>query len=789
MNLSRSYPLFIGSLCWLIVLQGGCRQQSSDPLPQTQDKPAAPREGATVDVLAQQRETLDRTVWEPEVDAQQFEQPIIAMWDRLRASADPLNELAKFPLREIEIGSPQNRETLDLQIERISFAEPTIARSQAEWQAQIREWGANGYRLEESEWHHSSFRRDGERVRSTVDFVLHVKNDRVASPRTERLIVRGRLEIDWEVTRSETLASPASASAGTVEHRQRGAEKVRVVELTILTRSGELPFQKVFTYDRKNDDVASAFPILVSDLDGNGQPEIVISRWNRLYWNEGRGKFREARLLDHFVPLQETGLLAHVSGDGQADLVTVNKSGELILYRSDARGRFPSPPVVACDVKIENASAMTAGDIDHDGDVDLWVTQYKPSYLYGQMPTPYYDANDGEPAYLLQNDGTGHFVDITESAGLSPKRFRRTYSCSFLDLDHDGHLDLWVVSDYAGVDIYRNDGQGNFTDCTEQLVGERHLFGMAHTFGDYNLDGQLDIYAIGMSSTTARRLDGMKLGRDDRADVHKMRAAMGFGNRMYLGTAEGRYVQPPFYQQVARTGWSWGTTSCDFDLDGDQDIYVANGFRSGKSCQDYCTTFWRHDIYTGSSRHDSQVAQLFTSAMQDLNAGAISWNGYEHNAFLLNLSGSAFVNVGYLLGIGSEYDARAVIGTDLDGDGRPDLLVSEYQFAGRGFITRLHVYRNRLQTESNWIGVRLDGPAKSGVWGAVVRLATQDRPQVRCIVSGDSFLSQHPHVAHFGLGQQTQVQQIEVLWPNGERQVVNSPEINRYLDIRPDTRE
>ena len=526
--------------------------------------------------------------------------------------------------------------------------------------------------------------------------------------------------------------------------------------------------------------MASAHPILVSDLDGNGYPDIVISRWNRIYWNSGQGRFREALFLDQFVPLQETGLIADVSRDGFADFISVDKSGRLLVFRGNDRGRFPNPPVVSDNVTIANASAMTAGDIDADGDIDLWIAQYKPSYLHGQMPTPYYDANDGEPAYLLENNGSAVFRDITAESGLMAKRHRRTYSCSFIDLDRDRHLDLVVVSDYSGVDMYRNDGHGRFTDVTDELLDESHLFGMAHTFGDFNMDGLLDLYAIGMSSTTARRLDQMKLGRTDRADIHKMRAAMGFGNRMYAGQNSGGFARPPFYQQVARTGWSWGTTTFDFDLDGDQDIYVANGFRSGKSCADYCTTFWRHDIYTGSSTHDNNVAELFKNSMQELNAGDISWNGYEHNALLLNLSGEEFVNAGYLLGIGCEYDSRSVVGTDLDGDGLPDLLVSEYEFVGRGFITKLHVYRNRMHTNANWIGLRLHPPRNGGVWGTMVRLATSRGEQLRAVVAGDSFLSQHPNTVHFGLGPMTAVESVKVQWPNGSTQVLSAPAINKF---------
>jgi hypothetical protein len=90
------------------------------------------------------------------------------------------------------------------------------------------------------------------------------------------------------------------------------------------------------------------------------------------------------------------------------------------------------------------------------------------------------------PSYLLQNDGHANFADVTDAAGLGPKRWRRIYSASLADLNGDDHLDLVVVSDFAGLDIYQNDGSGHFKDVTRQSVAEPHGFGMAHALADFN---------------------------------------------------------------------------------------------------------------------------------------------------------------------------------------------------------------------------------------------------------------------------------------------------------------
>jgi hypothetical protein len=393
------------------------------------------------------------------------------------------------------------------------------------------------------------------------------------------------------------------------------------------------------------------------------------------------------------------------------------------------------------------------------------------------MPKPYYDANDGFPAYLLLNDGSGRFEPFTEEAGLGEKRHRRTYGSSFVDLDQDGDLDLLVVSDFAGIDVYYNDGTGYFTDMTDRLVDERHIFGMAVTFSDYNLDGRLDFFVTGMASTTARRLDYMKLGRKDQPDIHMMRARMGFGNRMYLA-AQDRFVEPAFRDQVARTGWTWGATSFDFDNDGDKDIFVANGHSSGQSTKDHCTHFWCHDIYEGDSAPNPAVAGLFKDVLAGYSDRTESWDGYQKNVLLMNIGGQGFQNIAFLMGVGQQYDGRAVVGDDIDGDGLVDLLVVEDRWSD-GQI--LHLYRNRMRSAHNWIGVRLhEEAAGRSPLGARIVVHTPNTKQVGCIVAGDSIHAQHSTSLHFGLGQEDQVTAIEVYWPGGRYRRVEAPKINQY---------
>ena len=290
----------------------------------------------------------------------------------------------------------------------------------------------------------------------------------------------------------------------------------------------------------------------------------------------------------------------------------------------------------------------------------------------------------------------------------------------------------------------------------------------------------------GMGSTTARRLDFMGLKRDEHPDIDAMRAAMGYGNRMFLRRGD-RFEEPAFKDEVARTGWSWGCSAFDFDNDGDRDLYIANGHQSGKSARDYCSTFWRHDIYLDPAQPASAVRDLLSPWMAPLRSGEISWNGYEHNALLMNQGGHGFLNVAYLMGVAFEFDARAVATDDLNGDGRVDLLVVENQRTPSGHLHQtLHVVANRFPESGHWIGVRLreEGGGRSPVGARItVRTNKTATPSVAHIVTGDSLYAQHAPTIHFGLGTSKHVDTLEVVWPDGTTKTLASPQINTYHTV------
>ncbi len=734
--------------------------------PSNDDGKVSDEQTQQLEKLVTEREELDSTIWSNEVLAQKHEDVFVKLWDDLRGAADKHTLLAEFSFDSLLLGEPQDERTLDWDVQVSQFGGEGRSLDPAEWKELVGQLTDDGLKVVETEWHHSSF-EPGSPARSTVSMTLHLENE----PRETRYVVKGNLGIEW--ASGDESSKPRVATIDT--------RNVRVTQ-----RTGQPSFTQEYSAKSKIERC-----LLVYDVDRDGRSDVILPSENALLRNRGDWQFERLRFLKHHAGRTfQCGVLADFTGDGFADFLGGGVKAPLLLFAGDADGKFLSKPH-EFEKSFEDPVVITAGDIDGDGDIDAFLGQYKKPYVGGQMPTPCFDANDGYPAMLLVNNGDGQFIDGTEAAGLAPKRLRRTYGACFIDIDQDHDLDLLVASDFAGLDFYYNDGKGHFEDATDRTVDQRHSFGMALTFGDYNLDEKTDFYMIGMSSTTARRLSKLGLGRDEFPEHQEKRGLMGYGNRMYLATGDKEgspaFQQPEFRDQVARTGWSWGCTSFDFDNDADDDIYVANGHISQDTAKDYCTRFWCHDIYTGGSQESESVSALFTFVNND-EKSKMSWNGFEHNCLLMNEEGDAFTNIGYLMDVAHEQDSRCVVSDDFDLDGRPDLLVLTLDRTADQRVIRL--LKNDFSQDHHWIGVRLqeEGPHHSPM-GATVTVRTADRRQVKVVLSGDSSFCQHATLAHFGLAAESQVDELVVRWANGTEQRVASPAIDQYHLVRPSSPE
>jgi hypothetical protein len=793
--------LLVGALIIISALLWTTRNPAAAAINLPSSSSAEPPQGETppqaakptnAEVLLEERKQTDETVWHSEVVAQEYENTFIALWDSMRRRLEDQHLiLAAQPFTSLSIRRFAPEQDIGWNL---SLSKSTGDANQVtpdEWKTLVSRLAGKGYVLEHSEWHHSAFDllADGS-AKSDISMKLFIANKVLQ----QRLAVSGTLHIKW-----------------TKDLDRRGLHipgDIDASDLTMIIHHGPDAFEDALSIDSSQlgaGQNSSLSPVLAYDLDGAGRDDIVLPSMNTVFMNQskpGEMKFVRRPLCDYPItvnsmnpgPSITAAVMADMNGDGIADLVVAGPNLPPTVFLGDAHGHFPWPGKPCCPQlqpdQFKEPYCITVGDVNGDGLPDLWVGQYRLPYIDGNVPKVYWDADDGYPSFLLINNGDGTFRDGTPGSGLEAKRNRRNYSASLVNLHRPGFCDLITINDFAGIDMFRNNGDGTFTDVSEQNFPNRNSFGMSHVFADFNGDGQLDLFVAGMGSTTARRLEHMKLGRADHPEQSKMRMPMAYGNRVYLGDADHVFKDAPFDDQIARTGWTWGCTALDVENDGWQDIYLTNGHMSRQSAKDYCTRFWTQDIYQGTSEQSPDLLKVFLKEDQELAGGGISWNGFEHKALLKNDHGGAFRDVAYPMNLGFEWDGREVISADLDGDGLPDILVAESQFrqvSPTAAVTWeiLHVERNRSATDHHWITLRFHENTKHPPLNAIIRLKAGEREQVGILVTGDSYRSQHPLSKHFGIGTATSIDSIELDWADGAKQTIPHPEIDHELTVNP----
>jgi len=323
------------------------------------------------------------------------------------------------------------------------------------------------------------------------------------------------------------------------------------------------------------------------DINGDGFVDVVatgISN-NFVYLNQGNGIFKDVAWEVGFpaTPHDVTApLLVDYDNDGDLDLF-LSAVGTQMLFKNEL---MEKEELSFIDVSLESGVAVpalgfsaTAGDVNRDGWPDLYVTSYN---RYGRlMPNSWHQATNGTANLLFMNQKDGTFRESAKSWGVDDGRW--SYAAQFVDLNHDGRQDLYVVNDFGENALYMN--LGNRFEDRAKLAGVLDPGnGMGVSFGDYNNDGQLDLYVTNMSSTAGNRILERLFplsGRDD-SGLRKLAA----GSSLFRGGSDGTFTDVTQQMGPFQAGWAWGGVFIDFDNDGWQDLYSPNGFISGESMKD-----------------------------------------------------------------------------------------------------------------------------------------------------------------------------------------------------------
>jgi hypothetical protein len=499
--------------------------------------------------------------------------------------------------------------------------------------------------------------------------------------------------------------------------------------------------------------------VALLDYDNDGWLDIYLLNGSTLAALEGKEPAPRAMLLHNnhdgtFTNVTEKAGVANerwgfgvavgdYDNDGWPDIY-VSNYGKNRLYHNNHDGTFTDVAEKA-GVTVGGWSAgPTWGDYDHDGYLDLFVPGYvkydvkrPPIPGQGGIPSGFCQFRGvevmcgprglpGEPDHLFHNNGDGTFTEVSEKAGVADVRGYYGLSSVFVDVDDDGWVDLAVANDSVPKYLYKNKHNGTFEDIS-YLSGfalnddGREQAAMGIAVGDYNRDGRVDFEITNFSDDydTIYRNDGEASFSD--VTVH---AAIGSITIPFLG---------------------WGTGFLDYDNDGLLDIFVANGH-----------------VYPQVDNMDWGTT-------------------YRQRPLLLrNVDGDKFQEVPAAPGSGLAVvvPARGAAFGDLFNDGHIDVILNNMD-------SQPTLLRNVLKNGNHWVTFKLVGGPKSprDAIGAKVFVTAGGARQRGDVFSGGSYASSSDQRLHFGLGQASKIDKLEIHWPSGVTEEIAIPAVDCIYTI------
>lgn len=535
--------------------------------------------------------------------------------------------------------------------------------------------------------------------------------------------------------------------------------------------------------------------VACGDIDSDGFDEIYVCQPsglpNRLYRNRGDGSFEDITEAAGVGVLDPTSsaVFADVDNTGNQDLIVVRTSGPL-LFRNLGKGKFQLQPEAFRFAQPPQGSFTGAAlaDYDRDGRLDIYLCVY--SYYEGidqyRYPTPYYDARNGPPNFFLRNDRSGTFRDVTSEAGLNQNNNRFSFDCGWCDYNNDGWPDLYVVNDFGRKNLYRNNGNGTFTDVAEEVGVVDVGPGMSASWFDYDNDGNQDLYVCDMWEPGGTRISMQQaFMKGEPESVRALYRRHAMGNSLFHNQGNGNFAARGGAAGVEKVGWSWSCAAWDFDHDGRSDLYVATGMISGPIRYDLQGFFWRQVVsQSPPGATQSRPYEEGWNAINELIRSDGTWDGYQRNVFFVNIGDGTFAQVSGVVGLDFADDSRAFALADLDHDGSLEVVLKNRTGP------QLRILRNVMEGRGDSICFRLRGhQSNRDAIGAIISLESAAGRQVKFLQAGSGFFSQHSKELLFGLGQHQDTVQATVRWPSGLVQTFVDLPANHRIQLEEGARQ
>jgi enediyne biosynthesis protein E4 len=531
--------------------------------------------------------------------------------------------------------------------------------------------------------------------------------------------------------------------------------------------------------------------VALGDVNNDGLADLFLTSnqgENKLYLNRGKLKFDDVTAQAGVAGKREwsTGVtFADVNGDGWIDIYVCNagsrpnddRANELYINNGGAVGGVVTFTERAAEYGLADRGYSTHAaffDYDRDGDLDMYLlnNSFIPVGRLGyENLRSQRDSLGGDK--LFRNDGPSQapkFTDVSAQAGIYGSLIGFGLGITIGDVNNDNWLDIYISNDFYERDyLYINQKNGTFAEASKNWMAHESLSSMGADVADLNNDGWLDIFVTDMLPWNDYRLK--TTSTFEGYDLFQLKLQRDFHyqymqNMLHLNNGDGTFSEIARLAGTHATDWSWGALIFDMDADGNKDIFVANGIAKNLTDQDFVS-------FLADEKNMEQMARgkkfNFKEFLDMIKSERIP------NYAFRNEGGLQFANRAADWGLGEPSFSNGSAYGDLDNDGDLDLVVNNNNAPAS-------VYQNRSveQTQAHFLRVKLQGTgANRQAIGARVTLYQPGRAQLLQQMPNRGFQSSVDHVLVFGLGQLTQIDSLEVVWPDDRRQLLTN--------VRPDT--
>ncbi|WP_187270828.1 VCBS repeat-containing protein [Neolewinella aurantiaca] len=538
--------------------------------------------------------------------------------------------------------------------------------------------------------------------------------------------------------------------------------------------------------------------VAMLDFDQDGLMDLYFvstQKENKLYRNAGNWKFEDVTSTAGVAAsggLKSGVNVVDVNADGYPDIYLARtglqkgegaqpaRSNELFINQQD--GTFKE---AAAQYGLDSDRATNHAnffDYDGDGDLDCYLLNIPTDFASvnkiraQQTPNGIQRITTPVHAYqsdqLLRNDGT-HFTDVTMTAGI----YNYGYGLSSLvhDFNSDGRQDIYISNDYIDADkLYINQGNGTFTDQSQNYFRHTSLNSMGSDLADLNGDDLPDLVTVDMLADDMVRLKSLENGM--RPDRYNTLTRLGYGhqmmrNQMQINNGNG-FSEVGQLAGIAASDWSWGPLLVDFDNDGNTDVFISNGYRYDVTDMDFIA--FTSDSLVASGLLKKADVEAYNSYLSHIPTAPQSNHMYR------NLGDLKFENTTENWGLGgNNYSSSAIYG-DLDNDGDADLVVATLDAPPL-------VYRNQAVEKGvggSWFQISAVGSEENpGGYGLKATVVAGNRRFTRELQPVRGFLGSVDPVLQFGLGAVGQIDRIELNWADGKTQVIEDIAVNQRLTV------